>query len=1136
VKTIILLVLLGSLVSAQTPTTGRVAGTITDQNGAFIPGARVILTNPETGEHRIANTDTIGNYAFAFLTGGVYRLRVEADDFAPFNAEQVIVRITETTTVDASLPVPGMTIDTVTVEAGLPLIKKDSPARGEVLDAATITAVPLATRNFTQLLGLAAGVTSYLADGTVVGRNTQNVSVNGSRISQNSVQINGIDAVAASAYNISLPLANPAPESIAELKVQTSLYDATFGRTSGASVQLTTKSGSNQLRGSVYEYFRDTSLTANNPFLKASGIRRPVLNRNVFGALLGGAIKKDRAFFFFSYQTTRERNGASRLNSLSVNVLIDPRLTDDRSVAALRTTFPAITVIALNLLRARLPDGSFLIPTPQAGGRYSGSAISRFHEEQFNANLDFQTSRRNWLSAKLFFSNAPTTLARAGAINVPGFAVDQTQNHRLLSAQDIFDAGSQITNEARFGYTFVEANNFPAQPVNDSSVGIMRPTAAAAPGLPSILIGAPGVGIQFGTGALQASLAAARTTSFIDTVSLVCGGHSIRMGAEIRKYASGFTGNVATRGIITFQNFDSFLSGTTQTAQLGNGIQDRRFRSTDYNVFVQDDWKLSPSLTLNLGLRYELDLPPYETHGRFATFDPSLYRPDPGVTVGPPLSESFVRAGNGWQYNLPGVRIVSKRILKSVDPNNFAPRVGVTYSPLKSQSTVVRGGYGIFYSRPSFQNAAGASYTPPFYFVGLTAGLRARNPFANPGSEAQYPKFVPGSLLTGNSIDRNNRTPYTHQFNIGIQFERLQNYLIEFAYVGSRGRKLFRQVGINQARLVASTDDQIVNEVTGEVITTNTPANAQLRAPFQGVALGTGFLQDQTSGGSRYDSLQMSLTRRFATGLQFLISYTFAKSVDDGSGIGGGSGTTGQLNPGQVNDTNLIVGNQLEAGANRGPSDFDRRHRLVGIFVWKIPQPVFPRTRKLQALFAGWQLTGFLTAMSGLPIDIVDSGAGTFYLGLNAGGGRPSFVPGISATGYAPSGYYFDPYAFYRPIILPNLPIPSSGGGAVAGSIGTDFGDVPRNALRGPSQFNFDLSIGKRFPLTDSMNLEFRAHAFNVFNNVNFANPISNFAAVGQGIDQSTGRIRPGSAGDFGRIISTSNNPRIVELGVKLNF
>lgn len=290
-----------------------------------------------------------------------------------------------------------------------------------------------------------------------------------------------------------------------------------------------------------------------------------------------------------------------------------------------------------------------------------------------------------------------------------------------------------------------------------------------------------------------------------------------------------------------------------------------------------------------------------------------------------------------------------------------------------------------------------------------------------------------------------------------------------------------------------------------------------------------------------YHSLQLSLTRRLSRGLQFLTSHTFSKSIDNASGTGGGAGTTGLLNVGENLDSGAIIGDQRDSRANRGLSNFDRKHRFVSGFLWELPKRAFADRSKIERfLFANWQMSGIVTAMSGLPIDTVDSGGGTFYLGP-LGGGRPNFAPGTTvatAMSNIPPGYYFNPFAFARATVLSGQIIPSSNGMALANATGTDFGNVGRNALRGPEQFNVDLSISKRFRLTESSNIDIRGEAFNLFNNVNFANPISNFNAVSQSggtIDQTTGRIN-NNAGDFGKITSTSNNARIIQFTVKASF
>jgi hypothetical protein len=1139
-----LLVLCLTSAFAQSQTTGRIAGTVRDANDAVIVGAEVTVTSLATAEERKVTTDAEGDYSVPFLSPGAYRIRVAAGGFNSALFDSVRVVITETATVNAELTVAGVTVEPVTVH-GAPLVQAGGPQLGRVVDSRAVAELPLATRNFLQILALSPGTFAALPDNTALGRNSQNVSVNGARTTHNNFQINGIDANRLDT-NGAGSVAVPAPETIQEFKVQTSLYDATFGRGAGGSVQAVTRSGANEFHGAAYEYFRDDALNANNPFLKAAGVARPTLQRNIFGGLLGGPVKSDKAFFFVSYQGTRERNGASD-NSLTSSILIAPGLTDNRSqqtlLATFRPRFPnglsatSIHPAALALLNIKLPGGQFLIPTPQADGRYSGSAISTYREDQFNANVDYLAGEKDWLAVKFFFLNGPQFIAlTAGAgVNVPGFGADRKNDNRLFSVQDIHTFGARTVNEARVGYSFVRFDSFGRQPVKDSDVGIRRANASAYPGLGLIRIGA-GEPLAIGNSGNNLDLKAENSaTTLVDILSITRRRHSLRTGGGVLYYRTNLTTNNNRRGQINFQTFNNFLLGQATSSVNGDGINTRILRAADYSLFLQDDWKLSENLTLNFGLRYELDLPPYETRGALGTFDPGLYMPrmevdSRGNPVGPPVG-GFVQAGNVIpQYDLADVPNVGKRVLTSIDPNNFGPRVGFAYSPLSSGRLTLRGGYGIYYSRPSAIYINNTINSPPTYVIRRSpagATVRLEDPFVPLPSQDQFPTFVPAVDLSSSTFDRRLRTAYFHQYNASLQYALGNDLVLEVAYVGTRGHNLMRNVHINQARL-ASPQRPIVNEVTGQVITTNMPANATLRAPFQGADI-AGFQQFQYTAESTYNSLQASLTKRLSKGLQLLASYTFAKSLDNASGQG------------EI-DTSLILGNQFDNRANRGVSDFDRTHRFVLSYLWDLPRPAFAaRSTAGRLLFSNWQVAGIITAMSGTPIDIVDSNAGSFYFGPNSGLSRPSWATGATrrtAMTNVPAGYFFNPLAFVRPVVQSVQSIPSSNGTAIANAIGTDIGNVGRNVLRGPRQANVDFSIIKRLPISESKNIELRAEFFNLFNHVNFANPISNLNAVpSSSINPNTGQIiNPAELGDFGRINSTSNNPRLIQLALKFNY
>jgi hypothetical protein len=1133
--------------SAQT--TGRISGVVKDPSGGVVAKASVQAVNDATNVTWRTTTDEVGDYFFFLLPPGVYRIEVAADGFKTVVLTNVLVRITETTIAGIALKI-GPRAETVLVkDNSVPLLNTDGPQLGATVDAEAITGIPLASRNFTQILTLSPGTATYLPDSTAVGRNTQAISVNGARVTQNFFQINGIDATTMGT-NGAILVAVPAPEAIEEFKVQTSLYDARYGRSGGANIQLVTKDGANDVHGGAYEYFRNEALDANNPFLEASGQARPLLRRNVFGGDLGGPIRKDKTFFFFSYQGARERNAASIINSISSNVLVDAKLTDDRSAATLESTYQlsSIDSASLALLNTKLSNGQFLIPTPQADGLYSASSPSSFQEDQFNANTDVHVSNHDLLAAKFFFANTSQFLAlpsfRGTGPNVPGFGTDQTFNNRLIAIQDVHSFSPTVTNEIRVGYALNTNTTSPQEPVTDADVGISRPNSSELPGLSLIRIAPAAGGVSIGT---PTSIIPAKpfVGTLADSLTMLRGRHTLTTGTEIRYNGVNFTAQNFTRGQIDFADFHSFLTGTTQVTTFGNGLNDRSQRAWDYNLFAQDDWKMSPQLMLNLGLRYELDMPIYDTRGRTSTFDPALYVPrqqiQNGNPVGPPIG-GFVQAGNVISsLDLPGVPNVSKYVVRSIDPNNFAPRIGFAYSPLGSRRLALRGGYGIYYSRVTFAYASASAQLPPMFVLGVRNGASFDLPFFQVPSKDQFPTFVPGVPLAGPAFDRGLRTPYVHQYNLSVQYELRKDLLLETAYVGARGRRLLRQVAINQAQL-ASPQNPITNAVTGAVITTNTPGNALLRAPLQGVSI-TGFSLNESTANSSYDSLQMSLTERSSHGLQFLAAYTFAKSIDNASGSGGGAGIVGIVNTGALNDSSLILGNQTDSRANRGLSDFDRKHRFVGSYLWNVPSPRFAsRSNFYRAAIRNWQTSGIFTAMSGLPIDVVDTGAGSLY-GLANGANplaRPSLVAGMGcqdALRNVPNGYFFNPSVFARPLVAAGQPIPSSGGVATTSAAGSDIGNVGRNCLRGPRQVNLDFSIAKLFPIAESRIVEFRSEFFNLLNHPNFANPISNLNALiasGGSINPTTGQVL--SPGNFGRIISTSNNPRIIQFGLKFSF
>jgi hypothetical protein len=722
--------------------------------------------------------------------------------------------------------------------------------------------------------------------------------------------------------------------------------------------------------------------------------------------------------------------------------------------------------------------------------------------------------------------------------SLPGFGTQREVNNRLLSLQEVHNLSSTAINEARFGYNFISTNEEPQESLHDSDLGISRPTSETFPGLPLILLARESGGATIGSTDITVQ-GNSPSLTLADVLSLQRGKHSIRLGGEFRWYRWRVHVNGDNYGEIDFPTFEEFLVGNSDFSSLGTGLSDRDFRARDYIAFIQDDWKVSRKFILNLGLRYDLDTPPYDTQGRIGGFDPALYRPRMevdanGFPIGPPVG-GIVMAGNVIsRYDLPEVLKVGKSILKSVDPNNFGPRLGFVWSPMESSRMLVRGGYGIFYSRPAFIYLGLDFFSPPFYINSLSFGQGFAHPFPNALPANQFPVLEPGVSLTGTIMDRNNRMPYFQHFNISMQYPFGRDTVLQVAYVGSRGVRLFRQVAVNQAR-IASMRHPITNPVTGEIIKSNTPGNASLRAPFQGTDTALfSFSLNQTNGQSKYHSLQLTLNRRASHGLEFQGAYTFSKSIDNTSNAGGGAFSDGSMDRGGGLDSGHAFGNQFSANANQGLSDFDRTHRFVLNWVWEVPKLWWATSSRAgEILFSNWQLSGTVIAMSGLPVDIFDPAAGDLY-GLI--GARPNWAHGANrkmATSNIPRGYYFNPFAFGLPTVQPNQPIPSAQDAtALAPEGGNDIGNVGRNVLRGPFQSNIDLSIAKRFPMTESNRVEVRADFLNALNHASRSNPISDITAA-ESFDAS-GRIL--SPGTFGRSLSFDSSPRIIQLAVKFTF
>jgi outer membrane receptor protein involved in Fe transport len=708
--------------------TGQLSGNVVDANGAVVAGASIKLTSLVTAQEREATTNDSGDFVFTLLPAGAYKLEVTASGFRTVVVDEVKINVTQTTTLPVRLDaatVSGM----VTINAESPLVQQETSQVGRTIEEQTIRQLPLPTRNFQQLLTLSPGTSSSVANNTELGRGDAIISVNGQRTTSNNVRINGIDANSIGT-NSTPNIAVPATDTLQEFIVQTSLYDASQGRNAGGNVEAITKSGANAFHGNAYYFLRNDALNANDFFLNATGRERPVLKRHQFGGTLGGPIVKDHLFFFGSYQGTRERNGASLNNSL-MSPSIPPGLrNNNRTAAGLSAAFnvpvAAINPVILSVLNARLPNGQFLIPSSSVrpNGLTPLSRLSRFTENQFNANFDWRLNDKHTISSKNFFASNPTFQANYnfaglgnGVTQVPGTGGSLDIIQDLNAITDTYVFSPNVVNQARFGFSRLRVTSVPEEPFSAADFGINSPLRNLFPGMPTLTV----TGL-FTTGSSPFADQSSRINAFTygDTLSIVAGNHRLRLGGEYRRSQVNFYFNAFSRGQMIFSSFPAFLAGNGVSI-IGSGVFDRALRVNDWSGFVQDDWKVNSRLTLNLGLRYDFYGYPVDTRGRLVNFLPDQFRQ--GTTAAPAGSPNgFVQAGNG---TLTGVPTVADTLVPN-DKNNFAPRVGFAYRLNNSGTLVARGGYGIYYDRFStrYANTQLLNYPYLALAVGLPGVLR----------------------------------------------------------------------------------------------------------------------------------------------------------------------------------------------------------------------------------------------------------------------------------------------------------------------------------------------------------------------------------------------------------------------------
>jgi hypothetical protein len=1050
-KSLALIIFTAALAFAQVDT-GAISGLVRDESGAAITSADVTVTNTATNiEQRLA-TNASGFYSSPSLKPGLYTIRAKKDGFAIARREKIELRVQDRLEVNFDLKISATNTE-ITVSTEAPRLESESSSLGNVVANRTIIDLPLNGRNFSQLATLGAG--------TLPARKSaerDSFVANGARPVQNSYLLDGVENKnrIVGFDNGTAQSIQPILDAIQEFKVQTSTYSAEFGQSAGGVVNVSMRGGTNDLHGSLFAFHRNSAVSATPYFQPVRG-QKPQFLQNQFGTTLGGPLKKNRTFYFASWQSSRELSAAPQISTVptaelrqgdfGTRAIFDPDTTRANPAGSgfIRDPFPGNRLPATRW-DAVAAKAAPLYPAPNLPGavrNYFYNPKQTVFSDQGNLRFDHQLSQKDALFARVSIhdgrNSLPTLLPPPAS--TPVLATPTAQS---VAASHTRIVTPTAVNEIRFGYMRTRLQqSTPAERLfesfgikgvfNDETVkglptfGITGLSTLGTTGPGTLLIGSTGSGNlpidKWG-----------RVLQLTDTFSLVKGKHTLKIGGDLQEArlfgfvtlqarpAINFTGvysqspqNRASTG----SPYADFLIGYAATTTISNRPRNES-RQRIAQGFVQDDWKVTPKLTVNLGLRYELALPWVEVDGR-----QSGLILEQGPLYGKLLQIQDL-AGTGYNASF-----------MNTDRNNFAPRIGVAYKA--ASKTVVRSAFGVFYGRDeNLGISRRITNNPPFFVRTQIVGDQIVPNFI---LAKGYPAGIlePGRMVNPevNSVPKDSPLPYILQWNFNLQQELPSKFVLQLGYTGSGGRKLYYTNNINQPFPGAGAVDA--------------------RRPIQGFS---GIFQWAPLFKSSYNAFTTQLDRRFSNGFSLLASYTYGHSIDDGPA------NSESGDPAPQDARNLR--------ANRGNSSFDIRHRFVTSYTWELP---FGHSR----LGRGWQVAGITSWQAGLPF--------TPTLSFDPSNTATTARPNRIAEGSLPYDQrtisrWFDTNAFVAPASF-------------------TFGNSGRNCLRGPRQLNFDAGLSRAFRLTERASLSFRAEAFNLFNTPQFGLPNSTIGVANAGVIES---------------------------------
>ncbi|HWW15547.1 MAG TPA: carboxypeptidase-like regulatory domain-containing protein [Candidatus Dormibacteraeota bacterium] len=1183
-----------SMMFAQGGATGAIGGVIQDASGAVIANAKVSVKSDATGEVlRQATTDSSGLFTTTLLPVGVYTVEVNAAGFPLTRFPGIIVRITETTRMTAVMKA-GVVKEVVEVQSQVEQVNTTDATTGQSLGAQTITDLPLATRNFQQLLTLSAGASADLNGAAQLGRGAVFMHVNGGREDNNNYLIDGI-TVADYAFGELTFTPLPSPDAIQEFKVSTSLYDATQGRNGGGNINATLKSGTSNFHGDLWEYFRNTALDANDYFLG-----KVVVKQNIFGGDIGGPIGPGAKFgyFYFNLQGTRQRSGDSPGTYINTSIPY-VSLVDRQSSSALATdcgVSGTVDPVAFNLLGFKSNQfgagaGGYLFPLPTNAPTSTpcGSHVpfvvtqpGKFTDNQFTANWDREfRGGKDRVSERFFWSNSDTSqpfgadsfgIQTGGppGVNNLNFPLDIPLHSRFGSITETHIFSNALINEFRFGVNIIsdKLNNQP--PVTNVQVGINLPTATGVNGQ----AGDPNIYRfqfdTFGFGAYPTQLQSALSDNYtwVDTVSWTHGPHQLRFGGEIDRVAMRRNLPIADNGLIFFisnasgfgSDFQSFLAGAPLLGEGGGGLGNHDYRIPGYAWFGQDDYRASKTLTVNIGFRNEFLGAPYDTLCHTGNTDPNL-----AITTGQP----YIYPKCISKFGLSGITgTLNSAGLKNEYATVWEPRIGFAYDLGGHHTTSIRGGYGIYSVREDLGAVDNLAIVPPTYpfLVGFLPGPGSlTNLFA---ASAAFPNGVPAlganptqTYVPTAAILQSVNTPCTlgnQKPGVGTAcggtFSGNVNGLIQltvplhwvvgttqqwnFTIQRELGRDWFAElgyVGTKGSRLRSTFDpDQ------GTLATAQNPV----------VVAGQGCVNLQAQG------LSCTITDTTTENASLRAPYIgiapgdfedFAPNSDShynalqatlahryGEGLYFQSAYTYSKSIDDVSTASVAfltrVNDQNNARASRGLSDFDRRQRFVTSAVYQLP--FFANSRGFtKGVLGGWQASGVIVLQSGAPITVYDPAGGTAYALASTPSSTATFASGFSC-GNAPSRG--SPESRLANWVNPAAYTPDPLAPTLSNGSPSDatvYGNTPRNCIIGPPQKNVDFTLDKTFKLGERQSVRFRADFFNLFNHPSFQVPA--LAAVSPQV--IVGGVLT-SGGGSAPITSTVGTPRLIQFSLKYGF